>query len=199
MAVPAAERIGLRVAIGTEKDEVLQTVVRAVAVLVMDLDAELPPTPTGDPTFLAAILLYPAFNEALLEVASTVSRVALDEQKLQGLGTRSRHDVAPDYRLRPTAAVKAKALLALAHRQAAVVCLLDLDPVVALGERVIGRDAEPARVIGDRALPSTDLLGDLRVGKALLAELSNESAGFSWRSDGSSSGHANTCSHDRRT
>jgi hypothetical protein len=67
------------VAVGAEEDEVLEAVVVAVAVGVVEGEGQRPPTPAGDSALLAPILLQPSRQDAELDVVPVPWRVCGEE------------------------------------------------------------------------------------------------------------------------
>src|SRR5690606_41748303 len=88
VSVAPPVRGGLGVAVGTEQLQVLQAVVETVAVAVVQLHGQRLAAPFRDPTALAAILLEPGLDQALLEPVAT-ALLACDQQRIKIHAPRS--------------------------------------------------------------------------------------------------------------
>jgi len=96
MAVPAAIGISQRVAIRAKHLQIPDSIVGTVAILVVELDGQLPSSPMRYPAGFATVFFNPRFDQSLFEVSSPVSGVALDQQEFQVFSARSRDDVTSD-------------------------------------------------------------------------------------------------------
>src|SRR5436305_1647114 len=110
------EVLGQAVAVRAEEAEVLEAVVVANPVLVVQLQAQPRAEPVGDAAALAPALLEAFGEESLLEVSP--SRPPADYQQCFDRNQpRSRHDITPPHRMAPGVRRKAEETFALPIRQ----------------------------------------------------------------------------------
>ena len=149
MAVAPREVLGLAVAVRAEHLEVLEPVVRPVAVDVVQRHRQRPPEPLVDPAHLATVLLQARADQALLDMVATAGR----RQKLTDRhAVRPRPDLPALLRLVPALPGEAELQLALRDAVAGVVIRLDRVPVVAPRTPFVDGPVQAPRMPRDGAL-----------------------------------------------
>jgi hypothetical protein len=148
------------VAVAAQKDDVLEPVVGAVTVHVVELRVERLSAPFGDSALLAPVLLQTFGKQAKLEVMAACPTTD-DKQVFDRRCAGSRHHVAALLCLMPTSEVEAELLRTLANRQTGVVDPLYFVPVVSTGESPIWIDTDPSDMERDLARFEPKSLGIL--------------------------------------
>lgn len=113
--IPTAPVGRLRVAVRAQELEVLEPVVLADAVLVVELHANWLSTPLGEPAPLASVLLKPGPDKAGLQMLPARLGAVSYEQLIEGDEMRPGHDLARIDRLKPGRPVEAESTPAFAH------------------------------------------------------------------------------------
>jgi hypothetical protein len=137
------------VAVRAQQAQVVEPVVVAMSVDVVQRHAQRAPAPLRDAAALAPVRLEPEGEQALLEVLSAPRR---RQQLLQGHRLRPRGDVTALARGVERRSREAEPLLALGDRVSGVVVPLYLRPVVTAIAPIVDRGAQPAGVVRDGAL-----------------------------------------------
>jgi hypothetical protein len=135
------------VAVGAQKKQVLEPVVVAIAVDVVEGHGERLAPPNVDLALLAAVLLQAGAQQPSLDVVS-IAPPAGDEQFVDRDRLRTTQDSAPLPRLVPRPPGETESLLAFGDRVTRVVIPLDLLPVVAAVEALVDLEAEPTGMVG---------------------------------------------------
>jgi len=179
----------LAVAVRAQQLEVLEPVVAAVAVDVVQREAERSAAPVRDPAQLAAIFLEPEPDEAAFEMPALP---AAAEQLIERHRLRPRHDIPAEPRVVERLAAEPETRHARGDRVAFVVEALDLRPVVSPIEPLVGRATEVAHVVGHRGLRASRRERDLRLREAVVEQHLD-------RRSGTDALHTNIRSHHDRT
>jgi hypothetical protein len=123
--------VGLRVAVPAKKLEILDSVVTAITIDVVQLHIQRLTHPTGDPAALAAVLLQTLLDQALLEMTATRLGAPCDKQLLNRDLTRTGRNRSPSHGMSTRRGAKAESLHALAYGKPRCVGFADRAPVVA--------------------------------------------------------------------
>jgi hypothetical protein len=169
MPVPPSVVRRLRVTVGTKEPDVLDPVIGAISIDVVQSHVERCASPCRDPTLLAAILLDAGLDQAKLEIPSTASAVG-HEHFLKRRFPRTGHDSAALDRLMPRCEIEAEARGALPDRKAAVIGALDLRPVVPSSTPAVSRNTQTAGVVRNCRLRQAEPSRDFDIGEPRPAE-----------------------------
>ena len=167
MAIAPAVVWRLRVAVRAEEFKILEPVVVAIAVHVVQRHRERLPAPVGDPALLAPILLEPRTEEPVLKVASS-ARSSRHKELANRRDPVAWHEFASLHGFSPSIAGETEAIHASAQRQAGIHRALDLRPVVSQCESIISGFPKTPGVIGHRRLRKAQPSRDLDVRQAVL-------------------------------
>jgi hypothetical protein len=161
--------VGLAVAVGAEEGEVLEAVVVALAVAVVQFERQLLVAPLRDATFLAAALLEACGDQADLDVPTAATTFDQQVVEWHGLWTRDKRTsidcISPCGRRKP------ELLHALADGVPLVVIALNCVPVIAQCASIGHGISELALVVADRRLVDAEHARDLVDPLALLEQL----------------------------
>src|SRR4051812_6088122 len=117
-------------AVRAEQLEVLEPVVVAIAIHVVQLERDRETAPCGESAFLASLSLDSGRDQPKLDVVPAPPAPAR-QQNVKGHRVWTRDDLPALYRLVPRCLGEAELLLALADRVSRVVVALNFGPVVA--------------------------------------------------------------------
>jgi hypothetical protein len=144
-------------AIRAQELEILEPIVRAIAIEMVKLHAQRLPVPLTDPAMLAPVFLYPSLQKTLLQMSAAGLRAIRDEEKLDREFPRPGHHIAASDRLVPGGEIETKLGRTLSDRETGVIHALDLRPVVATRKALIGGLPKPSDVECHRALDTSSL------------------------------------------
>jgi hypothetical protein len=167
--VAAGKRVGLAMAVRTEKVEVLDAIVQAVAIDVVQRHRKWPSAPVSYAAAFAPILLQASREEALLEVPTVPMSVA-GKDFFQRLKPWPRDEQPAAHGIRPRCLREPEGPLTFADAVAGVVVRLHGRPVVPTPAPLVDLLAQPARVVGDSRFGQVQASSHLGAGESLAQE-----------------------------